>query len=299
MNTPSQNAAALQHSAFYRFVDLPEPGQHVEWLRHWCGASCPSLLGSIVVAGEGISGAVSAELGDLERFEQGLRDDPHGYGLLTDLRFQRSGCKRPALGSDPVTGAPSTRQPYGRLKIVLRPEIVAFGNPAAGQRAGAGSHLGPAAWRDLLSQAQPLLIDNRNSFEYRLGHFRNAVDPQVENFRAFADHVQRQLPAWRASGRPVAMYCTGGIRCEKTAGWMQGLGLEVYQLQGGILNFLASLPDAERDWQGECFVFDQRIALDSRLQPSGTTADAVYRADLPGEAWRLSRARQLAATAAC
>jgi UPF0176 protein len=138
-----------------------------------------------------------------------------------------------------------------------------------------------------------VLIDNRNSFEFRLGRFKGAVDPQVDNFRDFAAYVCEQAPAWLEAGRPVAMYCTGGIRCEKTSAWMQGLGLEVWQLEGGVLNYLQSLPDAEREWEGDCFVFDNRLALDRQLQPAAISVEQVYRAELPDEAWRLARARRL------
>jgi UPF0176 protein len=104
--------------------------------------------------------------------------------------------------------------------------------------------------------------------------------------------VQAHADQWKAEGKKVAMYCTGGIRCEKTGMWMENLGLDVYQLEGGILNFFQSLPDADRDWQGECFVFDNRIAIDTKLQETSTTADEVYN-DSPDEAWRLERAHRL------
>ena len=161
-----------------------------------------------------------------------------------------------------------------------------------------GSHLAPAAWRALLAREDVLVLDNRNHFEVRLGRFRTAVDPEVHNFRDFVDYVQRHAPAWRAAGRPVAMYCTGGVRCDKTAPWMRGLGLEVFQLEGGILNYLeqtnrGAVPDSEDDWIGECFVFDNRIALDSRLRETGTTAEQVFDARHADEAWRLQRARRL------
>jgi len=115
----------------------------------------------------------------------------------------------------------------------------------------------------------------------------------VHHFRDFVAYVQAQAPAWRAAGRPVAMYCTGGIRCDKTAPWMRSLGLDVWQLDGGILNYFQALPDAERDWQGECFVFDRRLALDTQLRPVTTTASQVFDPIHPDEAWRLQRARRL------
>ena len=106
-------------------------------------------------------------------------------------------------------------------------------------------------------------------------------------------YVQAHAPAWRAAGRPVAMYCTGGIRCDKTAPWLRSLGLDVRQLDGGILNYFAQQGDASADWQGECFVFDKRIALDTGLRETATTAEQVFDPANPDEAWRLQRARRL------
>ena len=108
------------------------------------------------------------------------------------------------------------------------------------------------------------MIDNRNSFEYRLGRFKHAIDPGVDNFRDFPGYIQAQAPKWKAAGKRVAMYCTGGLRCEKTSSWMQDMGLTVYELDGGILNYFQQMPDADKDWQGECFVFDNRIAATSQ-----------------------------------
>jgi UPF0176 protein len=118
----------------------------------------------------------------------------------------------------------------------------------------------------------------------------------VRNFRDFPAYIEAHLPLWQAEGKQVAMYCTGGIRCEKTSAWLQQRGVEVLQLEGGILNYFARMPDAELDWAGECFVFDNRIALDTRLRETGTTAAQVY-ADDPEEAWRLERALRLEAAA--
>jgi UPF0176 protein len=205
-------------------------------------------------------------------------------GALRGMAFKHSAC---------VT------EPFGRLKVSVKPEIVALGLPT---HAGGPlpppderdpSHLSPAAWRELLAREDKVLLDNRNHFEYRLGHFRGALDPGVHNFRDFVAHVQAQAPEWRATGRPVAMYCTGGIRCDKTAPWLRSLGLTVWQLEGGILNYFQQMDDAPRDWEGACYVFDKRIALNCRLQETGTTAEQVFDAALPDEAWRLQRARQL------
>ena len=188
------------------------------------------------------------------------------------------------------------------MKVHVKPEIVALGLPAItgldetpAQRAA--THLSPAAWHKLLTGGDVVVLDNRNRFEWRLGHFRGAEDPGVNNFRDFADRVRTQAPLWKTCEQRVAMYCTGGVRCEKTGVWMrEELGLEVFQLDGGILNYLqqtAEAPVADDPWRGECFVFDNRIALDARLCETVTTAEQVYDAAQPDEAWRLERARRL------
>jgi UPF0176 protein len=179
--------------------------------------------------------------------------------------------------------------------VNVKPEIVALGLPGthAPPDAHDASHLAPAAWREMLARDDVVLLDNRNHFEVRLGRFRGALDPQVHNFRDFVAWVQAHAPAWREARRPVAMYCTGGIRCDKTAPWLRSLGLEVWQLDGGVLNFFQQVPDAARDWQGECFVFDNRVALDTSLQETPTTPEQVFDPAHPDEAWRLQRARRL------
>jgi UPF0176 protein len=140
-----------------------------------------------------------------------------------------------------------------------------------------------------------VLIDNRNSFEYRLGHFRNAVNPEVNNFRDFPAFIEAHVAQWKAENKRIAMYCTGGIRCEKTSAWMKDFGVDVLQLEGGVLNFLQTVETPEADWQGECFVFDNRVALDAHLQETETTPEAVYDITVPAEKWRLARAQRLAA----
>jgi UPF0176 protein len=269
-----QTHTPLRHSAFYRFVPVADPAALLLQLRQ-CSHG---LLGSIVVATEGINGTVAGLAGEVAEFETALQKLPGMAGLA----FKHSAC---------------ISAPFGRLKIAVKPEIVALGLPAAGLPLPAEEDAGllaPAAWRALLAQPGVVVLDNRNHFEFRLGHFRNAVDPQVHNFRDFMGYVEQQAPQWRAAGQAVAMYCTGGIRCEKTAPWLRSLGLQVRQLQGGVLNYFQQLPDADRDWQGECFVFDNRMALDTRLQETPTTAAQVFDSRIKDEAWRLARAGRLA-----
>ncbi|WP_374438203.1 rhodanese-like domain-containing protein [Inhella sp.] len=277
---PRTESATLLHSSFYRFHPVADPAAAAERVR----GLAQGLRGPIVLAAEGISGAVAGVPADVTAFEAALQ----ASGLFgpRPLVFKHSPCRTP---------------PFGRLKVSVKPEIVALGLPQAQALPAPDehddSHLSPQAWRELLASGKAVLLDNRNHFEWRLGRFRGAVDPGVHHFRDFVAYVEAHAPAWREARRPVAMYCTGGVRCDKTAPWMRSLGLQVFQLDGGIMNFFHALQNeegaAERDWEGECFVFDNRIALDARLQETDTAAEAVFDPAHPDEAWRLNRAQRL------
>ncbi|WP_290871526.1 rhodanese-like domain-containing protein [Aquabacterium sp.] len=266
----------LVHSSFYRFVALSDPDAVVTVVRELVAA----LTGSVLVAEEGISGALAGHAADMATFEHALQHDERLHGAFTGMPFKHSAC--------------ATR-PFWKVRVHRKKEIVALGldgvTGAIPDRA-AGNHLDASAWRELIARDDVVLIDNRNSFEYRLGRFKGAIDPHVDNFRDFPHYVASHADQWRAEGKKVAMYCTGGIRCEKTSAWMQQFGLDVYQLDGGIMSYFNALPDADRDWQGECFVFDNRVAVNTRLQETATTIDQVYN-DSPDEAWRLVRAKRL------
>ncbi len=275
-------AGALVHSAFYRFTPVADPAAAAATLR----ALAAELFGAITVAAEGLNGAVAGPQAAVQAFEAALQRPEVLGGAFAGMPFKHSACITP---------------PFARLKVLVKPEIVALGLPGAEQLplpdADDDSHLSPAQWRELLQHGTDdkgvVLLDNRNHFEYRLGHFKGAADPGVRHFRDFVAYVEQHAPAWREAQRPVAMYCTGGIRCDKTAPWLRSLGLQVLQLEGGILNYFQQLPDAAQDWQGECFVFDKRIALDAALQETPTTAEQVFDENDPGEAWRLARAKRL------
>ncbi len=269
----------LQHTSFYRFAPLADPDQVADILRELVQA----LTGSVLVAPEGISGALAGTPQQLDTLEAALHADPRLQGAFADMPFKRSACRT---------------RPFWKVRVHRKPEIVALGldgvTGVVPDRAE-GQHLSPEQWRELIAQDDVVLIDNRNSFEYRLGRFKNAIDPSVGNFRDFPGYVQAHADEWKKQGKRVAMYCTGGVRCEKTSAWMQQFGLDVYQLDGGIMNYFKAMPDADKDWQGECFVFDNRVAVNTHLQETDTTADDVYRRDVPDELWRLERAHRLSA----
>jgi len=257
----------LLHSSFYRFTPMADPTGFAEWLRER-GAEL-ALGGVMLVAEEGLSAAIAGEADAVQKFETELQQQPGFAGL----HFKHNACER---------------RPFSRLKVSVKREIVAFG-VAGVQGDATDTHVSPQRWRELLADPDTVVLDNRNSFEFKLGRFRGAIDPGVAHFRDFPAYVEAHRDEWQ--GRTVAMYCTGGIRCEKTAAWMQQQGLTVAQLDGGILNFLETFPDAAKDWEGECYVFDKRIAIDATGRETGTTAEDVFTD--PADAWRLNRARRL------
>jgi RluA family pseudouridine synthase len=272
----ANSAPVLTHSAFYKFVRVTDADAVAELLRELSR----DVLGSILVAPEGINGMVTASPDALASFELALATDARLHGLFSGMAFKHSAC---------------TTAPFQRMKVHSKPEVLPLGVDgmdgiqAVGHQ---GIQLNPQQWRELMQQDDVVLIDNRNHFEFRLGRFKGAVDPQVHNFRDFPAWLESQLPTWKAQNKRVAMYCTGGIRCEKTSAWMSQLGMPVLELEGGILNYFAQMPEAQKEWDGECFVFDNRVALNTRLEETGTRAEDVY-GDAPDEQWRLERAKRL------
>ena len=257
---------SLVHSSFYRFTPVADPTAFAAWLRE----AAAGLGGVVLVAEEGLSAAVAGPADVLARFEALLQRQPGFAGLH---------CKHNAC----------ERLPFSLLKVSVKREIVAFGVPGVSGQQATDTHVSPQRWRELLADPDTVVLDNRNTFEFKLGRFRGAVDPGVAHFRDFPAYVDAHRDEWQ--GKTVAMYCTGGIRCEKTAAWMQAQGLQVAQLDGGILNYLERFPGEVGDWQGECYVFDKRIAIDAAGRETGTTAEAVFTD--PADAWRLNRARRL------
>lgn len=275
--TQPEASTALHHTAFYKFVHLGDPEGVVARLRVLTSQPDHPVTGSILVAPEGINGMLAGAPESIDAMERALRTDEQLGGAFRDMVFKRTEC---------------TTVPFRRLKVHLKKEIVPLGIPGVDAASQTGINVSPQDWRELIRQDDVVLLDNRNSFEFRLGHFHNAIDPLVTNFRDFPEYIRAHLGEWKAHGKRVAMYCTGGIRCEKTSAWMLDLGLPVYQLEGGILNYFKEMPDAEKDWEGECFVFDNRVALDTHLKETTTTLDDVYTGEPDGE-WRLARARRL------
>ena len=231
-------------AAFYKFVALPDYRAVRESLQRRCEEL--GLLGSILLAEEGINGTISGpETGVRRLFEE----------LKTDTRFQDLHYKE----------SWADEQPFYRMKVRLKKEIVSLGVEGVDPNQAVGEYVAPEDWNELISRENVRLIDTRNHYEHHLGTFSGAEDPETTSFRDFPDWVSSHLDP--AKDQEVAMFCTGGIRCEKATSYLLGLGFKnVYHLDGGILNYLESVPQEESLWQGDCFVFDNRVTVDHSLQ---------------------------------
>lgn len=238
----------MRVASFYRFTDVADPESLRSSLRRRCRAA--RLVGTVLVAGEGVNGTLAGD-------EQGIRE------LL--------GWLESALGLvEPLEGrwTDAAEAPFRRLRVRVKQEIVTLGRPDIRPQQHGSRHVGHAEWNALVGDPDILLVDTRNHYEYDVGTFPGAIDPRTDSFREFPAFAERL--AATSKDRPVAMFCTGGIRCEKAAALMLELGFEtVYQLEGGILNYLEKTPAADNRWQGECFIFDTRVALDRDLAEGG------------------------------
>ena len=234
--------------SFYRFAEVARPEAVAAETEALCRDS--GLLGTVFVAHEGVNGTLA---GDAR--------------VVTDvLRFlgELLQAEAPLEGRWTEAGVP----PFRRLRVRVKPEIVALGRPDLRPHESTGTHVPPKAWNALLDRPGTLAIDTRNRYEVEVGSFPGSVDPGTSRFRQFSEFADRLGSADRR--RPVAMFCTGGIRCEKASALMLALGFrEVYQLQGGILNYLEQMRNDDNRWRGECFVFDGRVAVDRDLAEGG------------------------------
>ncbi|MGI0492013.1 rhodanese-related sulfurtransferase [Alkalinema pantanalense CENA528] len=226
-------------AAFYQFVALPD----CHLLRDYLFDRCVDLQiqGTILLAQEGINGTISGSRSAIDRIFAELRSDPR-------------------LASLEVKESYTDQQPFARLKVKVKPEIVTLGLPEVNPAEGVGTYVDPQDWNRVIQDPEVIVIDTRNDFEVRTGSFQGAINPQTESFRQFPDYVQQNLDP--NQHRKVAMFCTGGIRCEKASAYMLSQGFEtVYHLKGGILKYLEEVAPEDSLWAGECFVFDQRVAV--------------------------------------
>lgn len=246
---------SLTVAAFYQFASLPDFRELGEPLRALCERL--KLKGSVLLAHEGINGTLAGDPDGIAAFVAALGHDELFNGRLNRLELKFSSAEA---------------MPFGRLKVRLKKELVTLGDPEADPTRQVGIYVEPAAWNALIASPDMLVLDTRNAFEVAMGTFEGAVDPDIASFRQFKDFAAQNLDP--AEHRKIAMFCTGGIRCEKASSHLLARGFsEVYHLKGGILKYLEQIPKAESRWRGECFVFDERGALGHGLLVKECTAD--------------------------
>jgi UPF0176 protein len=222
-------------AAFYRFFALQDPARLQAELQS--AFTEDQLLGTLLIAPEGINGTLAGAAEVIDR--------------LLSLLAERTGLDRSA-----VKFSSAEENPFGRLKFKVKQEILAF-RRAVVDPAKNGTYVAPKDWNALIAEPDVLLLDTRNTYETEVGTFRGAIDPKIETFSEFVTYARNQLDP--AKQRKVAMFCTGGIRCEKASAFLLQEGFaEVYHLEGGILRYLEEVPVEESAWTGECFVFDRR-----------------------------------------
>ncbi|HEY5774678.1 MAG TPA: rhodanese-related sulfurtransferase [Xanthomonadales bacterium] len=234
---------SIQVVAFYKFVPLDDIENLQRGIREVCQDG--GLLGTVLLAHEGINGTVAGPPEGVS----GLFAFFHRIAGLEDLGSKVSYC---------------SQNPFYRMKVRLKKEIVTLGVEGVDPRRQVGDYVAPENWNDLISQPGVRLIDTRNDYEVSLGTFAGAENPQTRSFRDFPAWVEKHLVGDK--DQPLAMFCTGGIRCEKSTAYLKELGYKnVYHLEGGILNYLEKVPAENSLWQGDCFVFDNRVTVDHQL----------------------------------
>lgn len=231
-------------AALYKFAALPDCREWQQRLQELCEQH--GIKGTLLLAEEGINGTIAGTREAIDAVKALLESDKRFDGTEYKESF-------------------ADEQPFHRLKVRIKKEIVTLGVEGIDPTCTVGTYVPPREWNDLISDPDVLLIDTRNDYEVAIGRFKGAIDPHTESFR--------DLPRWVAEQQlvekkpRVAMYCTGGIRCEKSTAYLKSLGLEeVFHLQGGILKYLEEIPAEESLWEGACFVFDERVAVTHGLE---------------------------------
>ncbi|KAB8319627.1 rhodanese-related sulfurtransferase [Tolypothrix campylonemoides VB511288] len=231
-------------AALYKFVKLPDFAEKQHSLLSLCQSH--GVKGTILLAPEGINGTIAASRQGVDSVLSFLRSDPR----LADLEHKESY---------------ADYSPFERMKVRLKKEIVTIGRTEVDPNEQVGTYVSPKDWNELICDPEVTVIDTRNDYEVRIGTFKRAQNPHTESFREFPEYVHKHLDP--NEHKKVALFCTGGIRCEKASSFMLSQGFqEVYHLKGGILKYLEEVPESESLWDGECFVFDQRIAVSHGLE---------------------------------
>lgn len=238
------DATSTQVAALYRFVRLDDFENLRNPLLEFCEAR--GIRGTLLLANEGINGTIAGTTQAISEVLAYLRRDDR----LADLECKFS------YNED---------RPFLRMKVKLKKEIVTMGRPGIDPNQCVGRYASPEQWNTLVDDPECLVIDTRNDYEVEIGTFRGAINPNTSSFREFPEWVEKNLDP--SQHKKVAMFCTGGIRCEKSTSLLVSMGFEdVWHLQGGILNYLEKTPVEQTRWDGECFVFDSRVSVDHQLE---------------------------------
>ena len=236
----------MEHTVatFYLFADLPDFEAKQAPIKAYCESQ--SVLGTIILAPEGINGTIAGPSAGITAALEFLRADERLAKLPTRLSF-------------------TDRKTFHRMRVILRPEIVTLGDPSVKPNEAVGQYVAPEDWNELINDPEVTLIDTRNDYEVEVGTFRGAIDPKTTTFGEWPEYVENNLDPEKHP--KIAMFCTGGIRCEKASAHLLKNGFkEVFHLRGGILSYLEIVPESESSWEGDCFVFDHRVAVKHGLE---------------------------------
>ena len=238
-------------TAMYHFVSLPHFKTLREPLLNFCISK--NIKGTLLLANEGINGTLAGSEKSILELLNYLKTDPLFEGNFKSLGHKESW---------------SDKHPFYRMKVKLKKEIVTLGVPGVSPTKIVGQYVKPQDWNSIISDPEVVLIDTRNDYEYAIGTFKNAINPKTTTFREFPEYIKTHFNPKKH--KKIAMFCTGGIRCEKASSYMMSEGFdEVFHLKGGILKYLEEVKPEESLWQGECFVFDQRVAIKHGLEVCG------------------------------
>ena len=240
-------------AALYHFTRFDDPAAIRPDLLALCEAK--GVRGTLLLAREGINGTIAGRAGGIDTVLDHIRQLP-GCAEL-EVKFSHS-----------------EAMPFNRIKVRLKKEIVTMGQPDLDPLRGVGTYVDPQDWNALITDPDTIVIDTRNNYEVQIGSFAGAIDPQTTSFREFPEWFRAKRAELEAEGRTpkIAMFCTGGIRCEKSTAFAKAEGVEeVFHLKGGILKYLESVPAEQSLWQGECFVFDERVSVGHGLAPGDHT----------------------------
>ena len=233
-------------AALYKFVEIDDLLSLQSDLHEICEKN--NIMGTILIANEGINGTISGKNNEINQTISLLKSDKRFANI--EIKYSST-----------------NKQPFHRMKVRLKKEIVTIGLPEINPNKKVGTYVKPEDWNDLISDPNVIVIDTRNKYETKIGSFQNALDPETSSFREFPDWVKKFKSSKENANKKIAMFCTGGIRCEKASSLMKEEGFEnVYHLQGGILKYLETIDKENSLWNGECFVFDQRVCLTDELE---------------------------------